>query len=185
MRSCRRFYATVRTRGRSSAPVCLSVLVLWRDSMAMTMATLIKVLTGTCLQVQRLSPLSLWQETWCTQADRIADSSIFRPVDRRKRKPLSLAWTFEDLKAHPQWHILQQGYSNTNTTTPPNPFNIVALHGDQAFKCVSLWRPFLFKLLHSESLWNALKTLWELGGKIRSGDTLDNVLVPVRTWARP
>lgn len=67
----------------------------------------------------------------------------------REERYLGLARVCEASKPIPVAHFLQQDYTYPNEVTPPNASQALLLHNDQALKCRSLWRPFLFKPLHS------------------------------------
>ena len=130
-----------------SLSVLVRVLFLWRD---MTTAALIRKAFHCCwLTVQKFSPLSSrWEARLHAgrhDSVQVAESSTSRWVGSRKRDnaPALSIWT---PKGYPQWH------PSSNRATPPNPCQLETLPKDNAFKSMSLWRPFLFKPPHGANL---------------------------------
>lgn len=94
-----------------------SVLLLWKDTLTIT--TLIKeMFNWSDLYLQQFSPCKTWLEeqrhVGRHGSSEVAENFIPRVADSKKRETLGLAWTFEDPKAHPQWHT----YSKQVTPTP-------------------------------------------------------------------
>ena len=87
-----------------------------------------KYFPGACLQFQRFSLLSAWQEAWWYTGRHGTESSITRSTG-----------SFWNLQAHPQWH------TSSSKAVSPNPCQIVLLPNDQTFKYRSLQGTFLFK----------------------------------------
>jgi hypothetical protein len=69
----------------------------------------------------------------------VAESSTTKSIDSRKRDTLGLAWTFETSKLTLRTYFFSARpyYPNIAITSNATP---------QAFKYMSLWGPFLFKL---------------------------------------
>jgi hypothetical protein len=115
-------------------------LLLWWDTR--TKATYRRVYWG--LEFQRKSLWPLWQEVW-QQAGRhsagaIADSlPLVTTLDIEC--DLGIMQVFWNLKVHPEWH------TSFNKATPLNPSQTVPSAGNQAFKYINLWEPFLSKRL--------------------------------------
>jgi hypothetical protein len=54
-------------------------------------------------------------------------------------------WTFETSKLTPNDDTLPPTKPHSNKATLPNPSQTVPTTGNQAFKHITLWRPFSFK----------------------------------------
>lgn len=94
-----------------------------------------KHLIGACLQFRDLSIISMvrsmvvHRKKWCW---------------RRSRRVLHLDWQAAGRKSATG----PKTPTPSNKATPPNPPQVVPLPNDKAFKYMSLWGPYLFKLSH-------------------------------------
>lgn len=96
-------------------------------------------------------------------AREVVETSTCGSIGNRKRE-IHWAWC-RLLKLQilpPDTHFLQQDHYCSNKATPPDPYQIAPLLKDQEFKCMSLWRPFLFKPPHLLSKQSKPTASWGL-----------------------
>lgn len=113
--------------------VFINVLLLLRITMTMTM--LIKeTIKLVHAYIQRFSSLLSWWHISRHSAGEIVESYTTRLAGSKKRGTLDLAWTFKIPK-----HIHSDTLLLKRPSKPPNPYHVVPLSNDQAFKSMSLW----------------------------------------------
>lgn len=121
-----------------------------------------KHLTGACLQLQRLSPLSVWQKYSGRQADVAQPRVIHVGLQATGKERCWVGLGHLKPQAYPQWHT----FSKKATPTPARQnllIQITPLPNDQAFKHMSTWEPFLFQPPHVYGKMQSINQLDTIG----------------------